>query len=85
MILIPLSTPPCKLIKGSEMKEFVVLLKDGSRDWVDPVASEESVFENEDNLCVIQDGSGYVYEWDKRKVVRWIVRDYSHETTYNDF
>lgn len=57
--------------------EFVVEFKDGTRDWVDPVINV-----SEDDTTIYVD-NGYVYEYPKSKVDKWIVRPYSDETTYD--
>lgn len=63
-----------------EHNEFVVLFKDGSRDWVDPV---EEVWED-DQILFVENTSGQVYEYAKSNVTRWVVRPYSRETTYDE-
>ncbi len=61
--------------------EFVVEFKDGTRDWVDPV---ENVRED-DHMLYVEQGSfrGYVYEYEKVNVAKWIIRPYDKETTYD--
>ena len=61
-----------------EHNEFVVEFKDGKRDWVDPVAD---VWED-DHILFVETDSGNVYEYEKKKVGKWVVRPYSTETTY---
>lgn len=60
-----------------ERNEFVVAFKDGSMDWVDPV---ESLDETETHITVSNGMFEYTYE--KLLIDKWIVRPYSHGTTY---
>lgn len=62
-----------------EHNEFVVLLKNGSMDWVDPV---NEVWED-DNFIYVNNHS-YTYEYVKTEVVKWLVRPYFKETTSDE-
>lgn len=61
-----------------EHNEFVVELKDGSRDWIDPV---KDIWEDETTIYI---ENGYAqYEFLKADIDKWIVRPYDPETTYD--
>jgi hypothetical protein len=57
--------------------EFVVELKDGSRDWVDPVIDV-----TEDDEWIYVD-NGHEYQYEKKLIAKWTVRPYGAETTYD--
>lgn len=60
--------------------EFVVEFDDGTRDWVDPV---ESIREDEHTIYVQHKIPGHVYEFKKSDIIKWEVRPYDPDTTYN--
>lgn len=64
-------------------KEFVVLMKDGSRDWVDPVSDEDSIRLDSKEIHVINSHTGYVYSYPLDKIEKWVIREYSPDTTYD--
>ncbi len=62
-----------------EHNEFVVEFKGGKRDWVDPVS--EATQDNE--YIYIVGGNGYMYQFNKLYVQKWVIRPYSESTTYD--
>lgn len=62
--------------------EFVVEFKDGSRDWVDPVVKVE---ETDCEIIVTIEYRGFKnkYHYDKCDMVKWQVRPYDVDTTYD--
>ena len=62
--------------------EFVVEFKDGSRDWVDPVVK---VDESSTHILVTNTFRGWenTYEYAKEDILRYVVRPYHEETTYD--
>lgn len=61
-----------------EHEEFVVLLKSGKMDWVDPVNTVEEV----EGVLVVNNHS-YDYKYLLKDIDKWCVRPYSKETTYD--
>lgn len=60
--------------------EFVVEFKDGTRDWVDPV---EGVREDDHMIYVQHSIPSHTYEFTKADILKWIVRPYDVDTTYD--
>lgn len=63
-------------------QEFVVEFLNGQKDWMHASAYPVlDFYETEDTIIV---DKGYKYTYDKAKIAKWVVRDYSPETTYDN-
>lgn len=63
--------------------EFVVEFKDGSRDWVDPVVKVEVTDKHITVTNEYASVSG-AYVYNKKDMLKYVVRPYSKETTYDE-
>lgn len=64
-------------------EEFVVKMKNGSYDWIDPVEKVEVVTSTGGNATlVVTANTGFVYEYPLEDVANWLVREYDAEHYY---
>ncbi len=62
-----------------EHNEFVVLYKNGNKDWIDPI---NEIWE--DDYIIYVDNYSKTHEFVKTDIDKWVVRPYNPETTYDD-
>lgn len=58
--------------------EFVVKMKDGKYDWLDPV---ESIFEGRGSI-IVRTCAGYDYIFNLKDIDQWMVRQYDAVDIY---
>ena len=61
-----------------EHKEFVVKLKSGKYDWIDPVDEVYWI----GPLLVVKAMTGYKYPYELKDIDQWVVREYDEENIF---
>lgn len=64
----------------TEHYEFVYILNDGYKGWIDPVWTVE---ETDESITI--DTGHYKYPFEKKDIRKWTIRPYNPDTTYNEF